>query len=60
MEKLLYSFLSAGVAKLEIAALSKPWVFQAYLGTDEVPISTETGLPSGKEYPPLTIPLNDG
>ena len=25
-----------------------------------VPISTETGLPSGKECLPLTIPLNDG
>ena len=28
-------FLSAGGAKLEIAALFKPWAFQAYLGTDD-------------------------
>ena len=33
-QKILYSFLSAGGAKLEIAALFKPWTFQAYLGTD--------------------------
>ena len=32
--KLLYSFLSAEVAKLDIATLFKPWAFQAYLGTD--------------------------
>ena len=33
--KLLYSFLSAGGAKLEIAALFKSRAFQAYLGTDD-------------------------
>ena len=27
--------LSAGGAKLEIAPLFKPWVFQAYLGTED-------------------------
>ena len=33
--KMLNSFLSAGGAKLEIAAVFKPWAFQAYLGTDD-------------------------
>ena len=51
-EKLLYWLLSAGGANLEKAALVKPWVFQAYVGTDSGP--------SGKECSPLTTPLNDG